>query len=115
MTRAERKRKRMREVVAYFQKYVATYTEQSHYDDYSDKTYLEDMLYGIGLSLAVGTPTDYSGPGGYERFKQALREHLSGQLQQGESHAKRGEHCAGDAATDAAVLRAAEGVPDGGF
>lgn len=66
----------MRNVVENFQKYVATYTSQAHYDEYSDKTYLDDMLYGIGLSMAVDTATDYSGPGGYERFKEFLRQHI---------------------------------------
>jgi hypothetical protein len=71
---AEKRRKLMRERVASFQKYVATYHEQSSYDDYSDKTYVDDMLYGIGISMIA--PADYTGPGGYERFKQYLREHL---------------------------------------
>lgn len=76
MTSAECKRRQMRERVAAFQEYVRTYSDQSSYEDYSVKTFLDDMLYGIGLSMQIGTPTDYTGAGGYERFKQALREHL---------------------------------------
>jgi hypothetical protein len=72
----EHRRKAMRVRVSQFQKYVATYHEQAHYEDYLDKTYVDDMLYGIGLSMSG--LTDYSGPGGYERFKQYLREHLDG-------------------------------------
>lgn len=72
----EKAKKRMREMVAKFQEYVRTYSDQSHFEEYSDKTFLDDMLYGIGLSMQVGTPTDYTGAGGYERFKQKLREHL---------------------------------------
>jgi hypothetical protein len=71
---AEKRRKVMRERVKYLQDYVNTYSDQAHYEDYSDKTYLDDMLYGIGLSMAG--PADYTGHGGYERFKQFLREHL---------------------------------------
>lgn len=71
-----KRRERMREMVAKFQDYTRTYSGQSHYEDYSDKTFLDDMLYGIGLSMQVGTPTDYTGAGGYERFKQKLLEHL---------------------------------------
>lgn len=71
---AEKARKRMREMVSRFQKYVATYSDQAHFEDYSDKTYIDDMLYGLGISI-VG-PADYTGPGGYERWKQKLREHL---------------------------------------
>lgn len=71
-----KQQKRMRAVVAKMQSYVATYSEQAHFDIYTDKTFLDDMLYGIGISMQIGTATDYTGPGGYERFKQALREHL---------------------------------------
>lgn len=74
---AEKRRARMRAVVSKFQTYVGTYHRQAYYEDYSDKTYLDDMLYGIGLSLAEGTPIDYTGPGGYERFKAVLFDHLS--------------------------------------
>lgn len=68
--------KRMREMVAKFQDYVRTYSDQAFYETYRDETFLHDMLYGIGLSLQIGTPTDYTGAGGYERFKQKLREVL---------------------------------------
>ena len=72
----DRQRKRMRQMVAKYQEYVASYDQQSYYADYSDKTFLDDMLYGIGLSMQIDTATDYTGAGGYERFKQTLREHL---------------------------------------
>lgn len=67
-------RKRMRNMVARYQKYVAAYSDQPRYEDYMDKTYLDDMLYGLGISI-IGA-ADYGGPEGYERFKQLLREHL---------------------------------------
>jgi hypothetical protein len=70
----EKRRKLVRERVKYLQDYVNTYSDQGGYEDYSDKTYIDDMLYGLGLSMVA--PADYSGPGGYERFKQYLREHL---------------------------------------
>lgn len=70
----EKRRKLMRKRVAMLQNYVATYSEQASYDDYSDKTYVDDILYGLGISFIA--PADYTGPGGYERFKQYLREHL---------------------------------------
>jgi hypothetical protein len=63
---------RMRGIVAEFQKYVATYTEQAHYDDYLDNTYLNDMLYGIGISMGQ----EYVGAEGFQRFKRVLIEHL---------------------------------------
>jgi hypothetical protein len=72
----EWRRERMRQAVAGFQLYVSTYSDQPGYQDYYDETFINDMLYGIGLAMQTGTPTDYSGPGGFERFKQRLREHL---------------------------------------
>lgn len=71
-----KQQKRMRAIVAKFQDYVATYTEQAHYDTYQDKTFLDDMLYGIGTAIGSETAADYTGPGGYERWKQTLREFL---------------------------------------
>lgn len=73
--------KRMRAAVARFQKYVATYTNERYYDTYSEKTFVEDMLYGIGLALQELRPTDYSGADGYERFKEYLRGLLSARLE----------------------------------
>ncbi len=70
------RRKQMRAAVAKFQEYVATYSDQAYFDDYTNKTYLEDMLYGICLSMQELFPADFKGPGGFERFKQHLREHL---------------------------------------
>jgi hypothetical protein len=76
---AEKARKRMTKAVELFQHYVATYSKQAYFKDYSDRIFLDDMLYGIGLALQTDTPTDYSGPGGYERFKEHLRRHLGAQ------------------------------------
>ena len=78
MSNVKQRRKRMKAVVARFQKYVATYSDQLHYEDYSDTIFLDDMLYGIGLALSEGTATDNSGAGGYERFKRELRAYLQG-------------------------------------
>lgn len=74
--RKEQRHKRMREAVAKLQAYMNAYTQQAHYEEYTDKTYVDDVLYGLGLSLSG--LTDYSGPGGYERFKAYLRDHLEG-------------------------------------
>src|ERR1700735_1863634 len=63
---ASKRRARMRKIVEAFQVYVATYTDQPSYEDYSDKTFTEDMLYGIGLAL---NPEKFHSSSGYERFK----------------------------------------------
>lgn len=64
----------MRERVKYLQDYINTYSWQAEYEDYADKTYVDDILFGLGLSMSGAY--DYTGPDGYERFKQYLREHL---------------------------------------
>lgn len=71
-----KEQQRMRAVVAKFQSYVATYTDQQYYDTYADETFLNDMLYGIGIAMQIGTAADYTYAGGFERFKHKLREHL---------------------------------------
>ena len=65
-----RRRKRMRQIVAEFQKYVATYTDERFYEDYSDATFINDMLYGIGIAL----DHKYRGSDGYRAF---CNEHLA--------------------------------------
>lgn len=65
--------KRMRGIVAAFQKYVSTYSDQPYYETYLDKTFLDDMLYGVGIAF---DREEYSTALGYEKFKARLREHL---------------------------------------
>jgi len=72
------RRKQMLEAVKSLQEYVGTYDQQAHLDDYTNKTYVDDILYGLGLSMQKLFPADFQGPSGYERFKQYLREHLDG-------------------------------------
>lgn len=84
MTRAK-KQKRMKKIVAALQLYVATYTEQDSYEDYSDRCYIEDILYGLGLSL---NHRDHYGASGFDRFKAVLREHIQSDSN-GDSSAKR--------------------------
>lgn len=62
--------KRMRQIVADFQDYVTTYPQQAYYVDYLDKTFVADMLYGIGLAL---DPIAFKGPSGFEAFKAELK------------------------------------------
>lgn len=76
--RKEQRQKRMREAVAKLQAYMSSYSEQAHYEDYTDKTYVDDILYGLGLSLSG--LSDFSGPGGYSRFKAYLQDHLDGRV-----------------------------------
>ena len=64
---------RITEAVKYLQEYMNTYHLQFQYADYSDETYIEDVLYGLGVSLSK----EYQFAGGFRKFKKLLREHLA--------------------------------------
>lgn len=66
-----RRQKRMKKMVAEFQKYVATYSNQMMYEDYSDATFINDMLYGIGITM---NKKEYSYALGYDRWLKFLKE-----------------------------------------
>jgi len=67
----DKKQRRMKKMVEYFQEYVNSYSKQKYYMNYSDKTFIEDMIYGIGLSLA----REKDGfEDGFEKFKEKLRK-----------------------------------------
>jgi len=68
-----RKQKRMKAIVERLQAYVATYSEQAHYLDYSDTIFIDDILYGLGLAL----DKRHHGAQGFESFKSMLRNRLA--------------------------------------
>jgi len=72
----ERRRRLMRARVGSIQHYVATYSDQAHFEDYSDDTFINDMLYGIGLAM---DGVEYAQGAGFEKFKLVLRERLAQQ------------------------------------
>lgn len=65
-------RKRMREIVESLQKYMETYHTQYGYQDYSDETFIDDVLYGLGRSLGK----QYEFAVGFDKFKKDLLKHL---------------------------------------
>lgn len=69
-----KKQKRMRDMVASLQHYMDTYDEQLHYEDYEDETYIDDVLYGLGISME---PEVYKYRSGFDLFKEKLLNHLS--------------------------------------
>lgn len=83
----ERARKRMQLIVKRLQDYVRTYSDQAHYDTYTDTIFIDDMLYGIGIALE---PLNHQGSYGFEKFKDALRERLSSVSQRSASDADKG-------------------------
>lgn len=66
-------RKRMTAIVASLQSYVASYTKQEGYVDYTDRTLIDDVLYGLGRAIDEKA---HSGADGYERFREQLEQHL---------------------------------------
>lgn len=64
-----RKQKRMRDAVDRLTKYMQTYPSQYKYMDYSDRCFIDDVLYGLGIALE---PNVYKGAGGYELFREAV-------------------------------------------
>jgi hypothetical protein len=68
---ATRKQKKMKSAVAYLQDYMNTYTNQTGYQDYSEETLINDVLYGLGV--AIGGKENMYG-NGYVKFKDRLRD-----------------------------------------
>lgn len=63
-------RKKMANSVNSIKEYVNTYDKQLGYKDYSEDTFINDILYGIGISLN----DKYQMGNGFLLFKQRLRD-----------------------------------------
>ena len=68
----KKQREKMKAAVAYMQEYVATYSNQPGFESYTEETYIDDILYGLGVSLDKKNKW----AGGFENFKERLRLHL---------------------------------------
>lgn len=62
------------------QKFWESYDEQTYYQTYTDSICVEDSLYCLGVSL---DPDQFSGPGGYRKFKDHLLGWLAEEKVQG--------------------------------
>ena len=62
--------------VKYLSDYITTYTKQSQYKNYDVKTYIDDILYGLGVSI---NEDEFSFASGFKKFKNELRQHLDRQ------------------------------------
>ena len=58
-----------------FQNFVGTYHTQAGWEEYNDTTYIEDMLYGLAISLNP----KYKFANGFRVFKYDLIKYLSAQ------------------------------------
>lgn len=55
--------------VEFMEEYVKTYREQEGWRSYHEHTWIDDMLYGVGLSL---DHKEYQWGEGFDKFKQKL-------------------------------------------
>lgn len=69
-----KKQKRMRQAVDRIKHYVDTYDTQPGFLDYSDDTFIKDMLYGIGVAL---DQRKYAFAPGFDEFKRVLKKHVA--------------------------------------
>lgn len=70
---------RMQKAIRFMANYMGTYEQQSGCLDYTDKTLIDDVLYGLGYALG-GAKHQWAS--GYEVWKSKLREHLKEEDQQ---------------------------------
>jgi hypothetical protein len=70
----EYRKKRMVLMVKYLQQYMETYPNQYGYENYNDFTFIDDLLYGLGVVL---NPEEHRFSNGYDVWKQKLIEFLN--------------------------------------
>jgi len=70
----KQKQKRMKDAVEYMTAYMVGYDKQIGYLDYSDETFIDDVLYGLGVALDA----DNRFAIGYEKFKARIVKHIGG-------------------------------------
>jgi len=67
------KQQRVKKIVKYLKEYINTYDNLGGYLDYSDETIIDDILYGLSVSL---NRKEHSFHDGYNKFKKMLTKHL---------------------------------------
>jgi hypothetical protein len=68
------RQERMKLMVAYLKDYMNTYDKQPNYKRYTDKTFIDDVLYGLGVAI---DPSTYQFADGFDRWKETLKtKHL---------------------------------------
>lgn len=66
--------KRIKLMVQFLTRYMETYDKQYNYEGYSDETFIEDILYGLGVAL---NPQEHRFADGFDRWKEKLIEYLT--------------------------------------
>ena len=66
----------VKDAIKYLQPYISSYHKQQGYQDYSIETYINDVLYGLGVSISGR----YEGAPGFRKFQERLLKQLEGEL-----------------------------------
>ncbi len=61
------------EALKYFNHYVTTYENQYHWQRYQIETWLDDIIYGLGVSI---DPSKFKYNDGFCKFKKLLVNYL---------------------------------------
>ncbi|NDB66219.1 MAG: hypothetical protein EB168_11235 [Euryarchaeota archaeon] len=69
--------KRMKLMVKYLKRYIKTYDKQFGYENYTDKTLILDILYGLGVAI---DPIEHRHAGGFDKWKEKLIKFLGDEL-----------------------------------
>jgi hypothetical protein len=67
------RQRRIQKAITYLRDYMVSYDKQYGCLDYSDETFIDDVLYGLGEAL---DKDKYEFAGGFAMFKKRLRLHL---------------------------------------
>lgn len=59
---------KIEKAVEYLKDYIITYENQTGYKNYSDCTFIADILYGLGVSLS----DEYQNADGFRKFKEKV-------------------------------------------
>ena len=60
------------QTVEYMIKYINTYKDQFGWKEYTHETFLDDMIYGIGVAMS----DQYKMAQGYEKFRADIDEYF---------------------------------------
>lgn len=64
-------------MVKFLQRYMETYDQQHGYENYTDRTLINDVLYGLGVAL---NPNEHQFANGFDKWKMELIDFLKEEL-----------------------------------
>lgn len=70
--------KELAEIVVDLQRYISGYVKNEHFSDYSDETFLDDIIYGLGT--AYSQKNEYAQ--GALKFRKELHKHLTKRIKE---------------------------------